>query len=381
MRRSGNAATFACHYPLAGAAATANDAGRAGEVNGRACGTLDGRVSLRGRCQGNGGTISESVTGSGIVDFQGALRAIQAEEPARDHILISRGIERDIPRILLARLSQYQRFDQCTVFLTTYGGDPHAAFRVARCLRQRYKQVRLAVPSYCKSAGTLIAIGADVIALGDNGELGPLDVQVTKPTDVMERGSGLDYMQALQVALTYAQQAFNTFMEVRRGGIRLPTKQAAELATNMAVGIAAPLYAQIDPNRIGEMQRAIQIAREYGVRLDVKPKNLIQGALDKLVAEYPSHSFVIDREEAKTLFNRVEPMTPLEVQLADSIWWLMNEQNTDFLMVCEPADPQPEPEPNANGVDHAAEPELAQPAAHNIATPADPAAAVDPDPS
>lgn len=299
-----------------------------------------------------------------MIDFQAALFALQAVEPDRDHILISRGIERDLPRMLTARLSRYQRFDRCTLFLTTYGGDPHAAFRVARCLRQRYKHVRVAVPSYCKSAGTLIAIGADVVALGDNGELGPLDVQVTKPADVMERGSGLDYMQALQVALTHAQQAFNTFMEVRRGGIRLPTKQAAELATNMAVGIVSPLYAQIDPNRIGEMQRAIAIAREYGERLNETPKNLVAGALDKLVAEYPSHSFVIDREEAQTLFNRAESMSPLEVQLADSIWWLMNEQNSDFVLVCEPAKPQTA-DPGAQH--DVAEPEAAQPAAGEAA--------------
>lgn len=271
-------------------------------------------------------------------NFNDALRTLQELEPDRDHILISHGINRSLHQALSARLKEHQRFEKCTVFLTTYGGDPHAGFRIARCLRHHYREVRLAVPSYCKSAGTLIAICANELAIGDMGELGPLDLQVTKPDDVMERGSGLDYMQGLQVALMHAHQAFGLFMEVRRGGIRLPTKQAGELATNMAIGMVAPLYAQIDPNRIGEMQRAIQIAKEYGERLDAYCQNLKQGALERMVADYPAHGFVIDRKEAKTLFKRVQPMSSAEDDFVDTLWHLFVEQDS-LIYVCDPAPP------------------------------------------
>lgn len=273
-----------------------------------------------------------------------AIREIQLAEPDRDHILISNAIDRQGYQLLSARLDLYQRFKKCTVFLTTYGGDPHAGFRIARCLRHHYDDVRLVVPSYCKSAGTLIAIAANTLAIGNLGELGPLDLQVTKPTDVMERGSGLDYMQALQIALMHAHQAFGVFMEIRRGGIRLPTKQAAEVATNMVAGMVAPLYAQIDPNRIGEMQRAIEIAKEYGMRLDAYTENLLPGALDRMVADYPSHSFVIDRKEAKSLFKRVEPMSPVEVKFVQEFWGLLSEQK-DVVHVLEPVPPAANPGP------------------------------------
>jgi Serine dehydrogenase proteinase len=272
------------------------------------------------------------------ITTEDALRQLQQLEPDRDHILVSHGIDRLLHQKLSFRLKTHQRFKKCTVFLTTYGGDPHAAFRIARCLRHHYTDVRLAIPSYCKSAGTLIAIVANDLAIGDLGELGPLDLQVTKPSDVMERGSGLDYMQGLQVALMHAHQAFGLFMEVRRAGLRLPTKQAGELATNMAIGMVAPLYSQIDPNRIGEMQRAIQIAKEYGERLDEYTTNLKEGALEKMVADYPSHSFVIDRKEAKKLFKRVSPMSSAEDKLIGTLWHLFGEQD-DFLHVCEPVPP------------------------------------------
>lgn len=125
--------------------------------------------------------------------------------------------------------------------------------------------------------------------------------------------------------------------------------------------VVAPLYSQIDPNRIGEMQRAIKIAQEYGVRLAKVGKNLKDGALDKLVVDYPSHSFVIDRKEARELFTSVEPMTTTEAQMVDALWYLLSEQD-DFCYVAEP-----EPEIQA------AEPEGA---AHDepVDAPADPQA-------
>ncbi|WP_418319950.1 SDH family Clp fold serine proteinase [Piscinibacter sakaiensis] len=267
-------------------------------------------------------------------NFQAAIDGLYAEKPDHDFIVISHPIERALHQKLTRVLERHRQEGQarakCTVFLTTYGGDAHAGFRVARCLRHHYKEgVRVVVPSYCKSAGTLVAIGANELAIGDLGELGPLDVQVSKPTEILERGSGLDYTQALLVALDHAQMAFSKSLLQMRGRLRLSTKMAGELATQLACGVVEPLYAQIDPNRIGEMQRAIQIAHEYGSRLDGHGSNLMDGALDTLVAGYPSHSFVIDRKEARRVFKSVQSLTPAEQQLCTTLWFLVGEQQED----------------------------------------------------
>jgi len=80
--------------------------------------------------------------------------------------------------------------------LSTFGGDPDAGFRIARCLQHYFTDgITLFVPHYCKSAGTLIAIGASELVLSDRGELGPLDVQLVKSDEMFERSSGM--------ALTY----------------------------------------------------------------------------------------------------------------------------------------------------------------------------------
>lgn len=67
------------------------------------------------------------------------------------------------------------KHDALHLLLITYGGDIASAYRIARSMRRHYKKIRILVPSQCKSAGTLVALAADELRLGDLGELGPLD--------------------------------------------------------------------------------------------------------------------------------------------------------------------------------------------------------------
>jgi hypothetical protein len=254
------------------------------------------------------------------------IEALLKESADRDVIVVSRGINRQLHQDLSRKIREEQTHDKCTIFLTTYGGDPDAAYRIARCLRHHYEHVRLVVPSFCKSAGTLITIIADELVIGDLGELGPLDIQVAKNSEIAERSSGLDIIQALQATLNHAQTAFRSALLDIRGGSRLSTKLAGEFAAEIAVGVTAPLYAQIDPIRLGEMQRAMRIAHEYGLRLNAYTNSLRPGALDKLVADYPAHGFVIDRKEAGTLFATVSAPTDRENEFCFTLWGLLESQ-------------------------------------------------------
>jgi hypothetical protein len=262
------------------------------------------------------------------MDFSPVIQALIASNPDTDYIVISREINRSLHMDLSELIKRKKNASKCVVFLTTKGGDPHAGYRIGRCLRHNYPdQVKICVASYCKSAGTLIAICADELAIGDFGELGPLDVQVRKPSEFGEQSSGLDPFQALTVALEHARDAFRlTLIEMRRGA-KVSTKLAGEFASQIAVGVVAPLYAQIDPNRAGELQRALEIAFAYGSRLDEYRENLREGALKRLTIEYPSHGFVIDRKEAKQLFHRVSDLATEEANFTQSIWQILQDEN------------------------------------------------------
>lgn len=210
--------------------------------------------------------------------------------------------------------------ENCLLILTTPGGDPNAGYRIARCFQKKYKSIRLVVASFCKSAGTLMAIAANEIAIGPLGELGPLDIQVLKKDEFGDFSSGLDIIEAMEAIAEHTQKFFARQLVDLRLGTRISTRLAGELAAKITSSVATPLYSQIDPQRVAEMQRAMSIALKYGQILGTKSRSLKSDALEKLVRDYPTHSFVIDEEEAKLLFNNIEVLTEEEELLIESLW-------------------------------------------------------------
>lgn len=71
---------------------------------------------------------------------------------------------------------------------------------------------------------------------------------------------------------------------------------------------------------LGEAMRALVIADAYGTRLNAYSRNLANpAALNQLYTKYPSHGFVIDREEAATLFQQVREPSEDELALVEAL--------------------------------------------------------------
>lgn len=192
------------------------------------------------------------------------------------------------------------------MILITLGGDANVAYRIARALNHYYERVEILIPDACKSAGALLCIGAHSLIIGNRGELGPLDVQISKPDELFENMSGLDIIQAVNALSGHMQEAFRTCLFDIRAGGNLQTKLAADIAAKLADGLISPIVAKLDPVTMGEHQRAMRVGYEYGNRLNEMTESLKPDALAYLVSGYPSHRFVIDRKEASTLFRNVE---------------------------------------------------------------------------
>ena len=219
----------------------------------------------------------------------------------------------------ISQITEAPTFENALVVLFTPGGDPHAGFRIARALHCAYSKFDLLIPRICKSAGSLIAIGADTLFLDDMSELGPLDVQLKKKDEIVGLTSGLDIVHSVNHVQTQAMYAFRSYLVELSAGAGLSTKVAADIASKLTTGLFQPIVAQIDPMKLAEIQRALEIAFAYGERLNEKSNNLRPGSLSELVTSYPSHSFVIDRKEAKKLFFRVEKPTGFMQELSKSV--------------------------------------------------------------
>src|SRR5690606_24836885 len=120
---------------------------------------------------------------------------------------------------------------------------PDAAFRMARCLQDRYKKVSILIAGKCKSSGTLIALGAHEIIMSCKAELGPLDIQLGKKDELFETDSGLTILNALSELENKAFELFeNSFIKLKiKSNGRITLKTATGLANELAVGMLAPI--------------------------------------------------------------------------------------------------------------------------------------------
>lgn len=194
--------------------------------------------------------------------------------------------------------------------LITPGGDPDAAYKIGRALQTTYTSVYTYVPGWCKSAGTLIAIASCTLFIGDMGELGPLDIQIAKQDELDEMASGLLLDATLRTLESTASRMFISFLKTVRKETGISTRTASDLSAKVISGLLGPVFAQIEPMKIGETARAVNITKAYAQRLNNISKSVSSNILlEFLLNAYPDHGFVIDRAEAKIIFRDVREPT------------------------------------------------------------------------
>ena len=203
------------------------------------------------------------------------------------------------------------------LILVTMGGNANSTYRIARCLQDKYERFFLFASGYCKSAGTLMATGAHELIMSDHGELGPLDVQMSRRDELWEYQSGLTVVDTLTSLQEQALSAFeDIFLRIKAGsGGSITLRTATDIAIAITTGLFGNLYSQVDPLHVGEAGRAMRIAAYYGRRLLSKGENTTEDTLDFMMTGYPSHEFVIDRWEAQDLFRNVREPTEREETL------------------------------------------------------------------
>ena len=243
-----------------------------------------------------------------------------AEKHSRDVLLCSGPMGRSIDEAIHS-IAANRQHSKVLLVLTTEGGDAHVAYRVARILQRVYDHIQVFVTGWCKSAGTLLAVCGHELIVGDKGELGPIDVQRGLRDDLWQSTSGLTETAAVTTLEEIAWSLFRKIVTetkvLSRGQITFKT--AADSAAPFVSGMLTPIFAQIDPLKLGENARALEIASEYADRLDEHSDNLKPGSRDALVSGYPDHGFVIDRKEAEKLFIRVNEPSPELRELCDAI--------------------------------------------------------------
>jgi Serine dehydrogenase proteinase len=197
-------------------------------------------------------------------------------------------------------VTRYRRNSKVVLILVTYGGDANPPYRIGRYLQTMYNDIVAFIPAECKSAGTLLVTAANSIVISPFGEIGPLDVQLLQRDELGGRRSGLTTRSALEDLKGHSFELFEHIMsEIKRKSVSsISFRLAADIASRMSSRLLARVYEQINPADLGQDNRDLNVAFQYGERLSRRFSNLKPNALKRLVYDYPSHDFVIDLEES-----------------------------------------------------------------------------------
>jgi hypothetical protein len=120
------------------------------------------------------------------------------------------------------------------VLLHSPGGYPDAVESLVQQLRGKYDSVRFIVPSYAKSAATMLAMSGDEILMETDAELGPIDPQMRTQTGTSPAAAILEQFQKAQD-------------ELRQDATRLPGWM--------------PILSQLGPSLLVDCDHAIELAK------------------------------------------------------------------------------------------------------------------------
>ena len=122
--------------------------------------------------------------------FNGLLTKIAARRDTNVIVYASGFLQKPMVPSLLTSISHEDMNGlMCTVngldfdkglslILHTPGGDMAATETIIDYLRSKFEYLETIVPMYAMSGGTMIALGSDLIVMGRQSQLGPIDAQI-----------------------------------------------------------------------------------------------------------------------------------------------------------------------------------------------------------
>lgn len=214
------------------------------------------------------------------------------------------------------------------VLIHSPGGELNSCYVFGPLLGRWLKSWEALVPGYASSGATLICLGSSNIVMSQLAQLGPMDPQ--ERFFAGERRAPVEALRAFHELRAMTVESVDNIMEFLLER-KVDPQQALKAASEMALQLAQPIVAKIEPYDLGIFESHRTLASGYCRRIaspdDITKKTQRKVDVQALVDSYPAHEFVIDIEEARTLgFMLSEPSPTLE-DLFDEIRPLLGEAN------------------------------------------------------
>lgn len=156
---------------------------------------------------------------------------------------VSRHIDLEDAQTVIAAIKETPPEKPIDLVLHTPGGLVLAAMQIARAVEAHPAKVTVLVPVYALSGGTLIALAADEIVLGEFSVLGPIDPQIAglPAASIVKARDSKPIASVFDLTLVLADVSEKALAQVKRGAVELLTPQmeqskAEQLADKLAGG-------------------------------------------------------------------------------------------------------------------------------------------------
>lgn len=187
------------------------------------------------------------------------------------------------------------------IIIDSGGGDIDAAFNLAALFRKfGNEELIFIVPSWAKSAATLLVCGGDKILMTPIAELGPLDPQITQ-IDPLEK-------RVEQFSPLHIESTLSLIRKEYENGNKY-------LADKLMERLQFPLT-------LGSFLKSLDIGKQYLIKLlssrmlkDTTEKS--ESVANKLTKGYADHGFCINCNEAKEIGLTIDELEGSEL---DIIW-------------------------------------------------------------
>jgi hypothetical protein len=234
----------------------------------------------------------------------------------------------DAVRPMYSHLRELGDAKKLDLFIYSRGGAIDVPWRIVTALRQTCDEWNILVPFRANSAATLVALGADKIVMGPQGELGPIDPIMSIQRMVPQPGGGQMPMQENMSVEDI--MAYTKFIHERAG-------LSDQEALSNALG---KLTERLDAVGLGNVYRTHLHIRDVALRMLQSPKKPVTERtmatiIETLAERVYAHGHAIGLKEAKTIGLPVEPASP---ELDDLMWQLLGEDEEDMKLL-EPLDP------------------------------------------
>jgi ClpP class serine protease len=153
---------------------------------------------------------------------------------------VARHIDLEDAQTIIAAIKETPPDVPIDLVLHTPGGIVLAAMQIARAVEAHQGKVTVYVPVYAMSGGTLIALAADEIVLGEFSVLGPIDPQIAglPAASIVKARDSKPVAEVFDLTLVLADVSEKALAQVKRGAVELLTPRMEQAA---AEALAAKL--------------------------------------------------------------------------------------------------------------------------------------------